>query len=73
MLPYLKRNQEASASGPIETVERKPDMDEFDSLEVAAHDLMQAIKAGDAKALASALRAAFELCDAALHKEGDHE
>ncbi len=74
MLPFLKKTKEASASLPIESQERKPDNDnDFDSLEVAAQDLLHAIEKKDAKAVAEALRAAFELVDSQPHFEGEHE
>ena len=65
MLPFLKRNQEASASTSLETQERKPDegTEEFDSMESAAQELVDAVHAKDVKAVAAALRAAFELME----------
>lgn len=72
MLPFLKKSQEASASGPIESQTREPDEDkDFDTLEVAAEDLLFAIEQKDSKAVAAALRAAFELMDSEPHSEGD--
>ncbi len=74
MLPFLKHNQEASTSEPVEPVKRKPDEDaDYDMLESAAEDLKQALDEGNVKAIASALRAAFELCDSQPHEEGPHE
>lgn len=62
MIPFLKHSKEASVSGPVETIKREPDEEaEFDPLESAGQDLIDAVKAGDAKAAAAALRAAFEL------------
>ena len=73
MIPFLKNRQEASASGPVEPVKRKPDHEEdYDSLHVAAEDMLTAIKSGDAKALASALKAAFQIVDSEPHEEGTH-
>lgn len=68
MLPFLKKSQEAGASGPAETVMREPDMEEeptedFDSLHVAAQDMLDAIHSKDAKALALAIQAAFDMCE----------
>ena len=65
MLPFLKRNHEASSSAPVDSVERKPDegADEFDSMESAAQDLCDAVHSKDVKAVAAALRAAFELME----------
>lgn len=39
-------------------------------LESAASDVMDAMKADDAKGMATALKAFFEQCDAAPHEEG---
>lgn len=66
MLPFLKRTQEASASGPVETVKRESDHEDdgdYDMLESAAEDLIKAIHSKDTKAVASAIRAAIELYD----------
>lgn len=73
MLPFLKHNKEASASTPIESIKRESDSgEEYDVLESAAEDLCHAIDAKDYKAIASALRAAFELLDSQPHEEGPH-
>lgn len=64
MLPFLKLNKEASASAPVDAIERKPDDgSDYDSLESAGEDLISAIHSKDAKAVASALRAAFDLME----------
>lgn len=74
MLPFLKLKKESAASGPIESVERKPDegSEDYDVLESAAEDLCHAIESKDYKAVAAALRAAFELVDSQPHEEGPH-
>jgi len=73
MIPFLKHAKEASSSGSIESIERKPDNEpEYDSLESAAEDLKQALEKGDVKAIAMALRSAFDLCDSEPHEEGLH-
>lgn len=73
MLPFLKR-KEGSSSDPVESLKRSPDegAEEFDSLESAAEDLINAVHAKDVKAVAAALRAAFELSDSEPHVEGPH-
>ncbi len=72
MLPFLKKSHESSAAGPVESVTREPDEEQdLDSMEVAAEDVLSAIAAKDAKALAVAMRAAFELCDSEPHEEGE--
>lgn len=73
MLPFLKKDQEASAAGPVESIRREPDEGaDYDVLESAAEDLATAIHAKDIKGIAAALRAAFELCDSEPHEEGPH-
>lgn len=73
MLPFLKNKHEASVSLPADTIRREPDGEEsFDSLEVAAQDLIDAIHSKNVKAVSEALRAAFELCDSEPHVEGPH-
>lgn len=64
MLPFLKKSKEASAAGPVDSIQREPDEgSDYDALESAADELIQAIHSKDSKAVASALRAAFQLCD----------
>ncbi len=73
MLPFLKQNKEASASMPTDPIKRSPDNEpDYDMLESAAEDLISAVHSKDVKAVCSALRAAFELCDAEPHEEGEH-
>lgn len=73
MLPFLRNKQEASASSPVESMERKPDDGaEYDSLESAAEELCLALEAKDYKGAAAALRSAFELMELSPHEEGDH-
>ena len=72
-LPFKKLSDEASISAPPDKIMREPDEDaEYDSLHSAAEDLLSAINSKDIKAIASALRAAFELCDSEPHEEGPH-
>lgn len=72
MIPYLKHKQDASASLPIESIERKPDEEpEYDALESAAEDLCHAVEAKDYKAAASALRAAFDLLESQPPEEAN--
>lgn len=71
MLPFLKKSQESSAL-PADPVTRAPDDDSFDVLEVAAQDLIAAVESKNAKGVASALRAAFDLCEGEPHNEGPH-
>lgn len=64
MLPFLKKLQEGSASAPVESVEREPDEGaDYDVLESAAHDLIEAVHAKDAQGVCVALRSAFEMLE----------
>lgn len=72
MLPFLKRAQDAAASAPVESIERKPDepeSQEYDALESAAEELGTALAAKDYKAAATALRAAFQMLESEPHSE----
>lgn len=74
MLPFLKRTKEGSASSDPDHIRREPDdpADSYDPMHSAAGDLIQAMGEGNIKAVAEALRAAFELCDSEPHVEGPH-
>lgn len=71
-LPWLRKKQMTGTS----VVKRSEggSMDEMSSdeegLRSAASDLLSAIKGDDVAAVASALRAAIEICDAYPHEEG---
>ena len=73
LLPFLKNKRKETG---VIVQERSPDSPEAPSdesgLEAAASDIMAAISAGDAKALAGAIKAAFEICDSQPHEEGPH-
>lgn len=58
----------AKAEIEIEPAEEE----EQDQLEGVAGELIAAVHAGDAAAVAEALRAAFAVCDAEPHVEGEH-
>lgn len=71
MLPYLKNKLETAVSLPVDIKKREPDSEpEFDSLESAGQDLIDAVHAKDAKAVAAALRAGFDLLESEPHQEG---
>lgn len=74
MLPFLKREKEASVSMPSDSIKREPDEghEEYDSMHAAAEDLLHAIQSKNVKALAECLRAAFELMESEPHEEGEH-
>lgn len=73
MLPYLgAKKQQGSVAAHIDNdgkvSSQAPDM----GLHSAAEDILKAIESKDSKALASAIKAAFEICDAEPHEEGEH-
>ncbi len=74
MLPFKKyRDGDGAASTPIESMKRTPDEEqEYDPMESAAEELCHAVAAKDYKAIAAALRAAFELLEESPHQEGPH-
>jgi hypothetical protein len=76
LIPFLKRNKEASMSAPVEAIERKPDEDkdetEFDGLESAMEELHTALNSKDYKLAAEIFRSAFELMESQPHTEGPH-
>lgn len=74
MLPFIKKQKMSTG---LVTEYRKPDdaeksEKEADGLEMAAEDMIRAHSAGDKKALAAALRAAFAILDSEPHVEGPH-
>jgi hypothetical protein len=72
ILPFLKHEPKSPG---IAVVERKPDEGKEDpdaGLHACAQDLINAIHSKDMKAVAAALKAAFELLDSAPHEEGPH-
>jgi len=73
MLPFLKHTKEASVSVPSPIEKRSPDSEsEYDSLESVGQDLLDALHAQDAKGIAAAFRAGFELLDSEPNFEGPH-
>lgn len=72
MLPFLQRKSDsASSSEPVDHQLREPDDGEV-GIHSAAEDLCNAVHSRDIKAVAAALRAAFELMDEQPHVEGPH-
>lgn len=73
MLAFLKKDKENGSASSSEPIKRSPDREvDYDVLESAAQDLLDAFKKEDVRGIAIALRAAFELCDASPHFEGPH-
>lgn len=78
MLPFLKKRP-LEAGGAILIKKRDPDepdsserQSEDSDIEICAQDMLDAIKANDYKALASAIHAAFQIMELAPHEEGPH-
>lgn len=77
MLPFLDKKKVGSIvmakmKGGAMLPDEKEGSENMEGLHAAAEDVLAAIGAGDAKALAMALRAAFEICDEMPHEEGPH-
>lgn len=77
MLPFLKPKKITSIiiakhkpEGGIEPMHEEDE--EMPELVGAAESLISAVHSKDAKAVAEALKAAFEVCDAYPHQEGEH-
>lgn len=64
MIPFLKKKQEASISGPVDEVKmRKPDEDsqmDFDLIDAIAEDIMEALHTNNVSTLKEALIAFAE-------------
>ena len=74
MLPFLSKKPQVAG---IMTVERKPDEgkepeQDQSGIEAAAGDLIAAIHSKDVRAVAAAIKAAFEIMDSEPHEEGPH-
>lgn len=76
MLPWLAPKKQASviiAKRVGDKTEAEHEEGEHPpGLMAAAEDLISAVHAKDAKAVASAIYAAFEMCEEAPHEEGPH-
>lgn len=76
MLPFMKHKMQ---TGVIVNT-RKPDGSHVEDgmegddqgMEAVAEDMIRAFSTKDSKALAAALRAAFEIADSEPHVEGEH-
>lgn len=71
-LPF-SNYREGASSAPVETKQMSTTEDSaVDYLEICAEDLHNAMKAGNIKGIAEALRAAFEILESEPHEEGPH-
>jgi len=66
VLPFLKAKKEGSMS-ESDTLTRS--VEDYDILESAAADLIKAVKEGNIKDVASALRASFQICESEPYEE----
>lgn len=58
MLPFLKNRDDGVGSGPIESVERKPDDDKgFDMIGAVAAAILRGVKSGSESMIKDALEA----------------
>jgi hypothetical protein len=78
MLPFLQKKSMGSGvitkvRAPDEKPMENQDDDGMYGVEMAAKDLIDAVESKDAKRVASALKAAFEILDSMPHEEGFHE
>ena len=79
-LPFLRKKHSGAAGLSIEY--RKPDPEgeghndrednDDEGLHACAQDIIECVSSGDKVGLAKALKAAFEICDAEPHEEGEH-
>lgn len=78
MLPYLKAKRQpgliiATRKADGGKIENGMEGEEDQGLMACAEDLIRAIHAKDAQAVAGAFKAAFELCETQPHDEYNHE
>lgn len=74
MIPALmgKKKTAALVIGMKDGMPEAEDKEEKGDMEMVAEDLLAAVASKDAKAVASALKAAFAIADAMPHEEGEH-
>ena len=70
MLPYLRNNKETGMVDSEETVERKPDRDNFDIFDALADDMLKAVERRDKDMLKSVLAA---LCTYLENRDEDQD
>lgn len=80
MLPFLDKKKTVSAviarrgkpALEVKSEVSAPDSEGDPALESAAEDILRAIEEKSVLGLAQALKAAFQICDAEPHHEGEH-
>ena len=72
MLPFLKSKKEASVSAPVEAIERKPDDEsaEYDYLEGAMEEFIDAVASKNVSAACESFRSMFAILESMPHEEG---
>lgn len=71
MLPFLKKKPQPGVMVQTRQADEDKQPDNT-GLEACAQDLIDAVQSGDAKRVASALKAAHDICDTYSHEEGPH-
>lgn len=75
-LPFLMKpkRQDAGVIMKVRESDEKPEeSNDFDELEECAKDLISAMEQKNAKAIADAFHAMFQVCEERPHDEVDHE
>jgi hypothetical protein len=62
MMPFLKKDKDSSVSAPVDSLERRPDDDYYESMRACFQDLRNALHQNNEEDGIEALIAAFELC-----------
>lgn len=71
-LPFLKMKPQTGVATEIRPSDYQDEPKEDNGLEACAQDMINAFNSNDAKGLAAAIKAAFEICDTYPHEEGEH-
>ena len=75
MLPFMQKRKTPMVIVEQMKTTEEPESDkdyQIQAVEAAAQDLITAIASKNVRAVAEALRAAFEICDSMPHEEGPH-
>lgn len=74
LLPFMKPKPQTGLIVSHRTPDEPTGKEDNDDagLESCAQDLIKAVHSKDIKAVASALKAAFDICDSQPHEEGEH-
>lgn len=73
-MPWLRRRREAAiVTAQVKDGEIVKESEEQDEIQMIAEEMIQAIEKKDAKKLAEALRASFQMMELEPHEEIEHE